>query len=30
VAWVNNHYGVVHVRFIRTRRDYDKIDAQTV
>jgi mRNA interferase HigB len=30
VAWVNDQYGVVHVRFIGTHRDYDRIDAQAV
>jgi mRNA interferase HigB len=30
VAWVNYHYGVVYVRFIRTHRSYDRIDAQTI
>jgi mRNA interferase HigB len=30
VAWVNFHYGVVYVRFIRIYRQYDAIDPQTV
>lgn len=30
VAWVNNQYGVVYVRFIGTHRDYDEIDARSV
>lgn len=30
VAWVNYQYGVVYVRFVRTHRDYDAIDAQNV
>lgn len=30
VVWVNYEFGVVYVRFIGTRRDYDGIDAQHV
>jgi mRNA-degrading endonuclease HigB of HigAB toxin-antitoxin module len=30
VAWVNYQYRIVHVHFIGTHRDYDKIDAQSV
>ena len=30
VAWINDEYGVVAMRFIGTHRQYDGIDAQTV
>jgi mRNA interferase HigB len=30
VVWINYPYRVVYIRFIGTRRQYDKIDAQTV
>ena len=30
VAWINYPYRVVYIRFIGTRAQYDRIDAQTV
>jgi len=30
VVWVNYAYRVVYIRFIGTRAQYDRIDAQTV
>ncbi len=30
VVWINYPYRVVYIRFIRSHRDYDAIDAQTI